>query len=59
MARSAPKAPDSAVVMVSPDDAVSAESFSAWLDRRQAGQPSDPGLTAAETLAEVRAAGEA
>jgi len=59
MARSASKAPDSAVVMVNPEDAVTAESFRAWLDMRQAGQPSDPGLTAAETLAEVRAAGEA
>jgi hypothetical protein len=45
--------------MVNPDDVVTAESFEAWLQRRQAGRPTDPGVTAAETLAEARAAGEA
>ncbi|MBA2575945.1 MAG: hypothetical protein H0V05_04770 [Euzebyaceae bacterium] len=59
MARPAAKLSDPAVVLVNPDDAVSAESFNAWLDKRQAGRPTDPGLTAAETLAEARAAGEA
>jgi hypothetical protein len=59
MAHPAPELSDPAVVLVNPDDAVTAESFNNWLDRRQKGQPSDPGLTAAETLAEARAAGEA
>ena len=49
---------DSAVVVLNPDDAVTAESFNAWLDRRQAGEPLDPGIRAEETLAEARAAGE-
>jgi hypothetical protein len=47
------------VVVVNPDDVVTAESFEAWLERREVGQPSDPGVTAAETLAEARAVGEA
>jgi hypothetical protein len=59
MARSAASISDPAVVLVDPDDAVTAESFNTWLDRRQAGRPSDPGVTAAETLAEARAAEEA
>lgn len=50
---------DPAVVVINPDDAVTAESFNAWLDRRQAGCPTDPGVTAAETLAGARADGEA
>jgi hypothetical protein len=59
MAPPAPKLSDPAVVLVNPDDAVTVETFNTWLDRRQAGRPSDPGLTAAETLADARAAGEA
>lgn len=47
-----------AVVVVNPYDEVTAESFAAWLDRRQAGEPVDPGVKAADTLAEARAAGE-
>jgi hypothetical protein len=47
-----------AVVVLNPDDDVTAESFTAWLDRRQAGDPFEPGVRAAETLAEARAAGE-
>lgn len=50
---------DSAVVLDNPDDAVTAELFHAWLDRRQSGPPSNPGVTAAETLAAARAIGEA
>jgi hypothetical protein len=50
--------PDPAVVLLNPDDEVTAESFNTWLDRRQAGEPVDPGVRAAETLAEARAAGE-
>lgn len=49
---------DPAVVVVNPDDEVTAETFAAWLDRRQAGEPVDPGISAAETLAEARASGE-
>jgi hypothetical protein len=50
---------DPAVVVLNPDDEVTPEAFVAWLDRRQAGEPVDPGVSAAETLAEARAAGEA
>lgn len=50
---------DPAVVVLNPDDEVTAETFAAWLDRRQAGEPVDPGISAAETLAEARASGEA
>jgi hypothetical protein len=49
---------DPAVVVLNPDDEVTAESFSAWLDRRQAGEPVDPGVRAADTLTEARAVGE-
>jgi hypothetical protein len=50
---------DPAVVVINPDDEVTPEAFTAWLDRRQAGEPIDPGVSAAQTLAEARAAGEA
>jgi hypothetical protein len=46
-------------VVPNPDDEVTPETFAAWLDRRQAGEPIDPAVSAAETLAEARAAGEA
>lgn len=36
-----------------------AETFAVWLDRRQAGEPVDPGVMAADTLEEIRASGEA
>ena len=49
---------DPAVVVLNPDDEVTAESFNAWLDRRQAGDPGDPGVRAADTRAEIRAADE-
>jgi len=42
---------DPAVVVLNPDDEVTPESFTAWLDHRQVGEPVDPGTTAAETLA--------
>jgi hypothetical protein len=42
-------------VVLNPDDEVTPKAFAAWLDRRQAGEPVDPGISAAETLAEVRA----
>ena len=50
---------DPAVVVLNPDDEITSESFAAWLDRRQAGKPVDPGVRAADTLAEARATGEA
>ncbi|MDP9387331.1 MAG: hypothetical protein M3Q48_05235 [Actinomycetota bacterium] len=46
------------MVVVNPDDEVTAETFTAWLDRRRSDQPVNPGVTAAETLAAARAAGE-
>ena len=49
---------DPAVVVLNPDDEVTPESFTVWLDRRQAGEPIDPGVRAADTLTEARAAGE-
>lgn len=60
MARHAEELPsDPAVVVVNPDDDVTEDSFAAWLDRRQRGEPVDPGVRAADTLAEARSAGEA
>jgi hypothetical protein len=50
--------PDPAVVIVNPDDEVSPEAFLAWLDQLQHGEPLHLGVTAAQTLAEARAAGE-
>jgi hypothetical protein len=47
-----------AVVVVNPDDEVTPESFAASLDRRQVGEPVDPGVKAADTLAEARSAGK-
>jgi hypothetical protein len=49
---------DPAVVVINPADDVTAEKFNEWLDRRQAGNPVDPGVRAEETLVEGRAAGE-
>lgn len=50
---------DPAVVVLNPDDVVTPETFAAWLDQRQRGEPLDPGISAADTLAEIRASGEA
>jgi cell division protein FtsX len=50
--------PVPAVVVVNPDDEVSPEAFLAWLDQLQKGEPLHLGVTAAQTLAEARAAGE-
>jgi hypothetical protein len=47
-----------AVVVTNPDDDVTAAAFSAWLDQLQRGEPVDLPVSAAETLAEARAAGE-
>lgn len=41
-------------MVLNPDDEVTPETFVAWLDRRQAGEPVDPGISAADTLAETR-----
>lgn len=60
MASSASELPAGpAVVVVNPEDDVTAEAFRAWLDHRQQGDPVDPGARAADTLAELRSAGEA
>jgi hypothetical protein len=56
--RPAELAPDPAIAIVSPDDLITPERFRAWLDQRQAGKPVAPVVTAAETLAAIRAAGE-
>jgi hypothetical protein len=59
MARNAADLPlDPAVVVLNPDDEVTPESFTTWLERRQAGIPVNLGVSAAETLAAARAAGE-
>ena len=50
--------PDPAVVVVNPDDEVTSEAFSLWLDQLQSGDPVHLSVTAAQTLAEARAAGE-
>lgn len=49
---------DPAVVVVNPDDEVTPEAFWAWLDQVQSSEPLHLPVTAAETLAEARAAGE-
>lgn len=59
VARAADDLPtDPALVVLNPGDEVTPEAFAAWLDRRRSDEPTDPGLTAAETLAAARAAGE-
>lgn len=50
--------PDPAVVVVRTDDEVTPEAFREWLDQLQSGEPLTLGVTAAQTLAEARAAGE-
>ena len=50
--------PDPALVVVNPDDEVTPEAFRAWLDQLQLGEPVQLSVTAAQTLAEARAAGE-
>jgi len=49
---------DSAIVAVNPEDKVTSETFTVWLDRRRSGEPLELAATAAQTLAEIRAAGE-
>jgi len=49
---------DPAVVVVNPDDEVTPEAFTAWLDRLQSGTPLELSVTAAQTLGEIRVAGE-
>lgn len=48
-----------AIVVLNPDDDVTVDAFTAWLDAREASDPVDPGVSAAETLAEARTTGEA
>jgi hypothetical protein len=59
MTSPAAEPPEPAVVVVNPDETVTAEAFQNWLDRRASAQPIEPGTTAADTLAQARAAGEA
>ena len=49
---------DPAIVVANPDEDVTAESFTAWLDDRQKGTPIAISVSAAETLAEIRGSGE-
>ena len=49
---------DPAVVVVNPDDEVTPDAFTAWLDQLQRGEPVKLEVSAAQTLAEARAAGE-
>ena len=58
MARAADDLPPDVVVVLNPEDHVTAEAFAAWLDRRRGDDPVDPGVSASTTLAEARAAGE-
>lgn len=54
VARRAPDLPsDPAVVVTNPDDDVTAETFLAWLNHRQVGDPTSPAVRAADTLAEL------
>lgn len=46
------------MVVINPDDDVTPAAFFAWLDEIQAEEPLDLPVSAAETLAEARAAGE-
>jgi hypothetical protein len=59
MAHAADFPADPAVIVTNPDDEVTAESFRAWLDNRQSGDPIEPGVRAADTLAEIRALDDA
>ncbi len=56
--RRAEDMPNAAVVVVNSDDEVTAEAFNAWLAQLQSGEPVHLDVTAAQTLAEARAAGE-
>jgi hypothetical protein len=59
MTRSADHFPsDPAVVVANPDEDVTPESFTAWLDDCQKGTPIATYVSAAETLAEIRGSGE-
>lgn len=49
---------DPAVVEIDPDFEVTPASFNLWLDERQSGEPLNLDVSAAETLADARAAGE-
>lgn len=56
--RRAEDMPNAAVVVVNPDDEVTAKAFNAWLAQLQSGEPVHLDVTAAQTLAEAHAAGE-
>lgn len=58
MARHAEDHSRDPVVAANPDEDITAEAFKAWLDQLQVGEPVRLGVTAADTLAQARAAGE-
>jgi hypothetical protein len=58
MARSMEPPGHAAVVVSNPDDEVTAEAFAAWLEEVQSGEPLELPVSAAETLAQARMAGE-
>lgn len=59
VARSAEQFPeDPAVVVINPDDEVTPAAFLAWLDEVESDEPLDLPVSAAETLAKARSAGE-
>jgi hypothetical protein len=49
---------DPAIVVINADEDVTAANFIAWLDDRQKGTPIATSVSAAETLAGIRAHGE-
>jgi len=48
---------DPAVVVTNPGENVTAGAFRKWMDRRQVGEPANPAVRAADTLAELRESG--
>lgn len=58
MARRAKDHSDDPVVADDAGEDVTPEAFKAWLDQLQVGDPLRLGVTAAETLADARVAGE-
>ena len=49
---------DPAIIVTNPDEDITAENFTAWLDDRQKGTPIATSVSASESLAEIRAHGE-
>ncbi len=49
---------DPAIIVANPEVEVTAERFTAWLDRRQSDEPVRVPVRAEDTLTEIRASGE-